>query len=207
MACKGPIRLFYKGDPFNEGRLYTPFQNLPDRLARVRINTLIDGEPIAEIDFNANHLRLQLAVLHGQDAGNTPYEDIGAASGINDRDIIKAFITRAMGADNRDAAQNSSKTEGITSVMFGALEAACAELYPELQLFTGWTHQAQNLEGQILKKVMLKGVDEGVVCLPIHDAVAVPKRHQLWAVKTMIDTWTEVVGCDVKPRVKVDKAA
>ena len=52
-----------------------------------------------------------------------------------------------MGADDRDAAQNSCKTEGITNVMFEALEAACAELYPELELFTGWTHQAQNLEG------------------------------------------------------------
>ncbi|MEE2824332.1 MAG: hypothetical protein VYD91_05685 [Pseudomonadota bacterium] len=204
-ACKGPVKLIYHTDFIHGGRLYTPFQNLPDRLARVRINTLIDGEPIAEIDFNANHLRLQLAVLHKQDAGDTPYEDIGAASGINDRDIIKAFITRAMGADNRDAAQNSCKTEGITNVMFEALEAACAELYPELQLFTGWTHQGQNLEGHILKKVMLKGIDEGVVCLPIHDAVAVPKRHQLWAVKTMISTWTDVVGCDVQSRVKVDK--
>ena len=203
-ACKAPVKLLYKGDPFNEGRLYTSFQNLPDRLARVRINTLIDGEPIAEIDFNANHLRLQLAVLHKQDAGDTPYEDIGSASGINDRDSVKAFISRAMGADNRDAAQNSCKTEGITNVMFEALEAACAELYLDLKLFIGWTHQAQNLEGQILKKVMLQGVDEGIVCLPIHDAVAVPKKHQFWAVKTMVRTWTDVVGCDVKPRVKVD---
>jgi hypothetical protein len=204
-ACKGPVTLLYKGDPFNEGRLYTSFQNLPDRLARVRVNTLIDGEPIAEIDFNANHLRLQLAVLHKQDAGHTPYEDIGSASGINDRASVKAFITRAMGADNRDAAMNSCKTEGITNVMFEALEAACAKLYPDLKLFIGWTHQAQNLEGQILKKVMLQGVDEGIVCLPIHDAVAVPKRHQFWAVKTMMRTWTDAVGCDVKPRVKVDK--
>ena len=92
---------------FDEGRPYTPFQNLPDRLARVRINTLIHGEPIAEMDFNANHLRLQLAVLHKQDAGNTPYEDIGAASGINDRSLVKAFITKAMGADNRCTATNS----------------------------------------------------------------------------------------------------
>jgi hypothetical protein len=203
-ACKGPVTLLYKGDPFNEGRLYTSFQNLPDRLARVRVNTLIDGEPIAEIDFNANHLRLQLAALHKQDAGHTPYEDIGSASGINDRASVKAFITRAMGADNRDAAMNSCKTEGITNVMFEALEAACAKLYPDLKLFIGWTHQAQNLEGQILKKVMLQGVDEGIVCLPIHDAVAVPKRHQFWAVKTMMKTWTDAVGCDVKPRVKVD---
>lgn len=106
-ACKAPVKLLYKGDPFNEGRLYTPFQNLPGRVARVRINTLIDGEPIAEIDFNANHLRLQLAVLHKQDAGDKPYEDSGATSGINDRDSVKAFITRAMGPDNRDAAMNS----------------------------------------------------------------------------------------------------
>ena len=99
-----------------------------------------------------------------------------------------------MGADNENAAMNSCKTECITNVVFEALEAAYAKLYPDLKLFIGWTHQAQNLEGQILKKLMLKGVDEGVVCLPIHDAVAVPKRHQLWAVKTMISTWTEVVG-------------
>jgi hypothetical protein len=204
-ACKGPVTLLYKGDPFNEGRRYTSFQNLPDRLARVRVNTLIDGEPIAEIDFNANHLRLQLAVLHKQDAGHTPYEDIGSASGINDRASVKAFITRAMGADNRDAAMNSCKTEGITNLMFEALEAACAKLYPELQLFIGWTHQAQNLEGQILKKVMLQGVDAGIVCLPVHDAIAVPQRHQLWAVKTMMRLWTEAVGCDVKPRFKLDK--
>lgn len=206
-ACKGPVKLLYKGDPFNEGRLYTSFQNLPDRVARVRINTLIDGEPVAEIDFNANHLRLQLAVLHKQDAGDTPYEDIGTASGISDRDSVKAFITRAMGADNRNAAMNSCRTEGITNVMFEALEAACAELYPDLQLFIGWTHQAQNLEGQILKKVMLQGVDEGIVCLPVHDAIAVPKGHQAWAEKAMVDAWTDSVGCDVKPRVKVERAA
>ena len=41
--------------------------------------------------------------MHQQDAGDTPYEDIGTASEVIDRDIIKAFITRAMGADNRDA--------------------------------------------------------------------------------------------------------
>ena len=98
-ACKRPVKLIYHTDFIHGGRLYTLFQNLPDRLARVRINTLIDGEPIAEIDFNANHLRNEeLAVLHPQDAGDTPYDDIGAASGINDRFIIKAFITRAMGS-------------------------------------------------------------------------------------------------------------
>ena len=58
--------------------------------------------------------------------------------------------TRAMGADNSDAAMNSCKTEGFTNVMFDALEATCAELYTELELFIRWTHHVQNLEGQIL---------------------------------------------------------
>ena len=53
---------------------------------------------------------------------------------------------------------------------------------------------------------MLKGIDESVVCLPIHDAIAIQRKHEAWAVNTMISTWTEVVGCDVKPRFKVDAA-
>ena len=91
-------------------------------------------------------------------------------------------------------------------MMFEALEAACAKLYPELKLFIGWTHQAQNLEGQILKNVMLHDVDEGIVCLPVHDAVAVPKKLQAWAVKAMVNAWTDAVGCDVRPRVKIGVA-
>ena len=43
--------------------------------------------------------------------------------------------------------------------------------------------------------------------MPIYDPMVAQRRHEPWAVKTMISTWTEVVGCDVKPRVKVDKAA
>ena len=111
-----------------------------------------------------------------------------------------------MGADNGNAAMNSCKTECITNVAFESLEAACAELYPDLKLFIGWTHQAQNLEGQIFKEVMLQGVDEGIVCLPVHDAVAIPTRHQAWAEKAMVEAWTDAVGCDVKRRVKVDMA-
>ena len=56
-----------------------------------------------------------------------------------------------------------------------------------------------------MKNVMLQGVDEGIVCLPVHDAVAVPQKHQAWAERAMVNAWTDAVGCDVTPRVKVDK--
>jgi hypothetical protein len=205
-ACKGPVKLIYKTDPFNGGRLYTAFQNLPDRKARVRINTLIDGEAIAEVDFNANHLRLQLAVMHEQDAGETPYEDIGAIAKVSERSEVKMFTTIAMGASDRGAAMNACFKEAISQSKFESLEAAFAQLYPELDLFIGWGINAQNLEGQILKKVMQEGMQQGIVCLPIHAAVAIQQRHQFWAMKIMMRLWTEAVGCDVKPRLKVDRA-
>jgi hypothetical protein len=137
-ACKGPVRLIYKHNPFSSGRLITPFQSLPDRRMRVRINTLIDRKSICEVDFNANHLRLNLAVFVGEDAGETPYEDIGELAGIEDREVVKAFITKAMGASNEKEALNSSHREGINRKTFDALTAASLRRYPKVRLFDGF---------------------------------------------------------------------
>ena len=39
-------------------------------------------------------------------------------------------------------------------------------------------YSAQNLEGAILRDVLLQGVGKGFVVLPIHDAVAVQQKHE-----------------------------
>lgn len=204
-GAKAPVRLIYSTDSFHGGRLYAPYQNLPSRKIDIRKHSLIDGEPLSEVDFSANQLRLQLAVLHGKDAGDDPYENIAMRSRIFDREKVKAFIVRAIGSDSRHKAEGSCRKLGISVNEFNTLEAATWALYPILNLFTGWTHQGQSLEDKILKKVMLKGIDDGIVCLPVHDAVAVQQKHQFWAIKTMMRLWTEAVGCNVKPRLKVDK--
>lgn len=144
-ACKAAVRLVYKHDPFTSGRLVTPFQGLPDRKIRLRINTLIDGQPICEVDFNANHLRLNLAVIAGEDAGETPYEDIGELAGIENRQRIKNYITIAMGADSRGVARGACVIEGITHEQFDAIEAAALKRYPKLSLYTGFGANAQSL--------------------------------------------------------------
>ncbi len=204
-ACKGPVVLRYTGDALGGGRLFTPYQNLPDRRVRIRINTLIDNKRLCEVDFNANHLRLQLAVLANEDAGLGPYEEICDIAEIYDRDACKAFITVAMGADDRTKAANALRQQGMNTKTFEAFEAAALERYPKVSLFTGWTHQAQNLEGQILKDVMLKGVKENVVTLPVHDAVAVQRRHAKWAEEAMKEAWQFHAGVKFEPVLKVDK--
>jgi hypothetical protein len=209
-ACKAPVRLVYKHDPFTSGRLITPYQALPDRKIRLRINTLIDGQPICEVDFNANHLRLNLAVMAGEDAGETPYEDICELAGLEDRQRIKNYITRAMGADSRATARGACFSEGITHEQFDVIEAAVLKRYPKVSLYTGFGVNAQSLEGQILKQVMLEGVDKGIVALPVHDAVAVTQDNAEWAKEAMLKAWfehTNSKGPAAKSRVKVDYPA
>ena len=50
---------------------------------------------------------------------------------------------------------------------------------------------------------MLEGIKEDIVCLPVHDALAVQQKHQDWAREVMLETWQEHVG-GVKTKVTID---
>jgi hypothetical protein len=50
---------------------------------------------------------------------------------------------------------------------------------------------------------MLEGIKKDIVCLPVHDAVAVQQQHQDWAKDVMLETWQAHVG-GVGTKVKVD---
>jgi len=207
-ALKAPIRLVYSRDPYSAGRLITPFQNLPDRVCRLRINTLLDDKPICEVDFNANHLRLNLAVLSGEHAGETPYEDIAECAGYGPscdkaRGKIKSFITMAMGADSLHKARGAFLGEGNDSVAFNRIHMGALKRYPNIVLFNGWGSKAQSLEGEILRKVMVEGVKLGISSLPVHDALAVNHEHADWAQEAMARVWADVVG-GIGTKLKVD---
>ena len=96
----------------------------------MRINTLIDDEPICEVDFNANHLRLNLAVLYKQDAGDAPYEDIGELSKVNDRTRVKQFITVAMGASDESKACKALNRDGFNAELFEQIKQGTLKRYP-----------------------------------------------------------------------------
>ena len=87
--------------------------------------------------------------------------------------MVKKFITVAMGANSEMAARNSLVRERFNGDLFSRIHLGIQKRYPKLQLFNGWGIFAQNLEGQILKDVMLEGIKEDIVCLPVHDALAV----------------------------------
>ena len=67
-------------------------------------------------------------------------------------------------------------------------------LYPNLNLHCGFALTAIQLEGLILKDVLLRGVRAEILALPIHDAVAVEFEHQDWAQGAMEDAWQTVMS-------------
>jgi hypothetical protein len=91
----------------------------------------------------------------------------------------------------------------MTTKVFETIEYATLKRFPKLGLYKGWGLHAQNLEGQILKDVMLKGIKENIVCLPVHDAVAVQQQHQGCAKELMLETWQEHLD-GLRIKVKVD---
>ena len=48
---------------------------------------------------------------------------------------------------------------------------------------------------------MLQGVKEGIVCLPVHDAVAVPQDHIGWACDEMRYQWDKQMSVSGLARV------
>ena len=99
-ALKSPVKRIYSyEDPMQGGRLYVRLQSLPDRRARVRINTLLDGKPVAEVDLSANHPRMLMA-LENKKLPAKFYDDIAAKSNTS-REQVKFLVTRAIGASDR----------------------------------------------------------------------------------------------------------
>ena len=164
-------------------------------------------------------MRLNLAFNAKEYAGETPYEDICVEAGVASRAMVKKFITVAMGASDEKSGKSRLRLDGIDSQVIENIHASALKRFPKLQLFKGWGIFAQNFEGQILKDVMLEGIKDDIVCLPVHDAIAVQQQHQGWAKEVTLETWqahldgvrTKVfnleptTGYDVSTENKIDR--
>ena len=109
-----------------------------------------------------------------------------------------------MGANEKIQAASSASLKGINGEQLTRLTEAALKVFPKLELFSGWGFYAQNLEGQILKNVMLEGIKKDIVCLPVHDAVAVRQEHLGWAEETMLERWDRQMETSGLASVQID---
>lgn len=131
-ALKSPIRLIYLRDFLHGGRLYTPIQNLPMRKARVRINTLINGEPVVEIDFSASFARIA-AALKSKELPEDPYTEVAKIANVT-RGQVKFLFTRAIGSNSKriDLKDKDEPENSISREQRVQIEEATKSLFPEV---------------------------------------------------------------------------
>lgn len=215
-ALKSPVkRIFSYEDPMQGGRLYVRLQGLTDRRARVRINTLLDGKPVAEVDLSANHPRMLMA-LENKKLPATFYDEIAKKTNTT-RDQVKFLVTRAIGASDRRISLKPDVDEKdwyqtdfvVTYPQRDAIWSAIESNYPSLysKFFKGNGIYLQGLEGDILMKAMLNLIEQNIPSLPIHDAIYVQSRHKTQAKKALQKAWQEVLDVNFKPTVKIDNYA
>ncbi|MDC3057905.1 MAG: hypothetical protein VYC62_06675 [Verrucomicrobiota bacterium] len=193
-ACKEAITRIFKYDPFTSGRLHTEFQNLPARSKKIRQNTLINGEPIREVDFNANHLRLFLAFnkLDVYGNGTDAYREIANLARV-DRQTVKSFFKAALNCESYERARSEARVPD----KFGRdIMEAFERLYPRAHIFNGekpFGLVGMQLEGEILQIAMRQLRLLDVFALPIHDAIAVNEKNYELAKLAMEDAWLHVM--------------
>lgn len=203
-ALKAPVRLIYTKDPFHGGRLYVPIQNLPDRQVKVRINTLINGNPVCEVDLSASHLRIA-AALNGVQLPLDPYAEIAVSADVT-RDQVKFLLTRAFGAKDRRLDLKENGIFIISPPQRTKIEEVTKELYPEVfdALYKGMGSAYQSLEGAILMKAMSSLIDLGIPSLPIHDAIMVEQEHVDQARTALENAWMNVLNVNFRPYTTID---
>ena len=192
---KGPMTRIYSKNIGYAGRIYCEFQALSRRTVKIRQFSLLDEQPIAEVDIIASHPRMAFQEFYDINISTTFYQDIANILNI-DRPKIKKFFQVALSSRSREKARmgfanNETKYDRKD---FEDIERYVVTNYELLPLYRQWSQIAMNHEGSILKEVMLRGVDNDIPVLPIHDAVAVRVVDTSWAERALKEVWREHFG-------------
>ena len=180
-ACKAPTVRKLGEEPFTNGRVYTHYQNIVNRRVKVRENTLLDGMPLVECDFKANHPTM-LSYLAGHEIKGDFYQSICTVTNV-DRNMVKEVVTKTIGATRKLTAQNIAKnsrtklTPEIVTATLNAIETA----HPWFKqfMFKNQGVYLQWLEGEIAMKMFEFGVAKGIPIINVHDAYAVTKSNEV----------------------------
>ena len=194
-ACKAPTVRKLGVEPFTSGRVYTDYQNIVNRRVKLRGSTLLDGMPLVECDFKANHPTM-LSYLAGHELKGDFYHSISTVANV-DRSMVKEVVTKTIGANRKLTAQNIAKnsrtklTPEIVTATLNAIETA----HPWFKqfMFKNQGVYPQWLEGEIAMKMFEFGVAKGIPMINVHDAYAVNKSNQVATEEAMYKYWHEVL--------------
>ena len=183
-----------------------------------RSSLRIDGEPCVELDVRASHL----TIIHGLanvplPAGGDPYAVVEGVP----RQVVKAWVSLRIGQGRspshwgREIAEDLLRKHGIQLGLYdikaisSAIRAAMPFLGRELPNFLGVTEQPKlcshvlmGIEARALSRAMLALAGEGILGLPLHDALLVQEQHADQATKAIQASYQVEAGIIPLVRVK-----
>jgi len=199
-AKKGPTIRTFSRNLSRGGRLNCAYQTIVNRRLPIRQTTLLDGEPIAEPDFSANHLRMSAALL-GETLPNDPYSVISEQTGCS-RQQVKAFVTMVLGCESlRQKGGQMKKLEPnkdkLTRVKYRKLLNSFEKEYPWIKhqkiFYNDTGARMQLLEGEIGLRMFRWALNKQIPLLSVHDSFAVRERDKAATEARMHDVWNEVI--------------
>lgn len=208
-----PLRCIYKDsaiDPYclHGGRLYTNTQQIPMRKSPIRKFTTINYEKCCEVDLSANHLRMAAAFFRKELDGD-PYLEIQNIANAKQREDVKQVIASLVSTSESEthkakhslASPEDKREEPIPRRTFDAIHNAINQIFPWFKAVRGIGTNLQSIEGQILLEAMLLLLKDGIISIPLHDALRVPIQHQEKTAKIIRETWSRNLGVDFETKV------
>ena len=184
-ARKDVTHRSFNETPFSAGRVHTPYQTIVNRRVPIRKKTLLDGQPIAEPDFTANHLTL-LSMIFDRPLPDSPYDRVADDTGIP-KDVVKTVLVRLMGAQNEQGFNQAKYTlerskDKVSRTQVNAIRNSFYRCIPFLHdynlLCTGWGGRLQFIEGETALAMFDWATETNIPILNVHDSFACKKEDE-----------------------------
>lgn len=192
-------RVFNKGSFALGGRMFGGFWQGLHKAERKDIR--IDGGQIVVLDFSHVGPR----ILYGM-AGAVPPVDAYAVPGfVDSREGIKKVFAAMTYADAPlESFPKETKALFPKKAKIGEVTKAIEQHHAGIAhaFYTGIGLEVMNVESEIMVSIVLELRDQGIVALPIHDAVVVREDHAEQTVTTMLDVFLSKAGIDGKVEVE-----
>lgn len=196
-------RVFNRGSFKSGGRLFGGFwmnASMGDLGGHPwRGHIRIEGEPIVVVDYSATFLRLMYAEAGLQAPAGDLYADIEGltALGAEYRTAAKQLVS-AMISSRSELTRRPKKFEPLLPprAHIKTLANNIKRRHPEIAHLFGqdMSGRLMHIESEILLEVLRRCRAEGLIALPVHDAVIVRESHAHDAKRIMLAAFHHVTG-------------
>lgn len=196
-------RYFSRGSFQSGGRLFGGFWQYLSKWQRHK-GLLIDGEEVTTLDFG----QMAPRILYGITRVPAPTADAYLLPGLEGhREGVKKVMNALLFAD-KPLTRFPADTKKLfpNRLSFAQVVEALQQFHAPIKhlFFTGIGHQVQFVESEILVDVLLALKAEGIIGLPVHDAVIVARSSIPQVSKIMLDTFKSHTGVDGMVSVEGD---